>query len=95
MVKLYLHNYANLIQMIQDPLSLAAELYSANLIARNVLNSTLESPLTKVEKTMHLLQAVSDQIAINPNNFHYFLALLEKDPSLQVLSELMFSTYCK
>ena len=88
-------HYADLTQAIQDPLRLAANLYSENLIARNVLDSTIESPHTKVEKTMHLLQAVSDQIANNPEDFHSFLAVLRKDSSLEVTAMLMSSTYSK
>ena len=88
-------HYADLTQAIQDPLRLAAKLYSENVIARNVLDSTIESPHTKVEKTMHLLQAVSDQIAINPQDFNCFLTVLKKDPSLQAAAELINSTYSK
>lgn len=88
-------HYADLTQAIQDPLGLAAKLYSENVIARNVLDSTLESTCTKVQKTMHLLQAVSDQIAINPKEFHSFLTVLKKDSSLQAAAELINSTYSK
>ena len=86
-------HYADLTQAMQDPLGLAAKLYSENVIARNVLDSTLESSCTKVQKTMHLLQAVSDQIAINPKEFHCFLAVMRKDSSLQAAAELISSTY--
>ena len=88
-------HYADLTQAIQDPLRLAAKLYSENVIARNVLDSTIESPHTKVEKAMYLLQAVSDQIAINPKDFHCFLNVLKKDSSLQAAAELINSTYSK
>ena len=71
-------HYADLTKAIQDPLGLASELYSADVIARKVLDSTIESSHTKVEKTMHLLQAVSDQIAVNPKDFHCFLTILKK-----------------
>ena len=72
-------HYADLTKAIQDPLGLASELYSADVIARKVLDSTIESSHIKVEKTMHLLQAVSDQIAVNPKDFHCFLTILKKD----------------
>ena len=86
-------HYADLTKAIQDPLGLASELYSASVIARNVLDSALESPNPKVEKTMHLLQAVSDQITINPKDFHCFLTVRRKDSSLQATAELISSTY--
>ena len=88
-------HYADLTKAIQNPLGLASELYSANVIARNILDSTLESSCTKVEKTMHLLQAVSDQITVNPKDFHCFLDVLRKDSSLQATAELISSTYRK
>ena len=69
-------HYADLTKAIQDPLGLASELYSADVIARNILDSTLESSCTKVEKTMHLLQAVSGQIAVNPEDLRCFLAAI-------------------
>ena len=88
-------HYADLTKAIQDPLGLASELYSADVIARRILDSALESTNPKVEKAMHLLQAVSDQIAVNPKDFHCFLAVLKKDPSLQAIAELISSTYRK
>lgn len=88
-------HYADLTKAIQDPLGLASELYSADVIARSILDSALESTNPKVEKAMHLLQAVSDQIAINPKDFHCFLAVLKKDSSLQATAELISSTYRK
>ena len=88
-------HYADLTKAIQNPLGLASELYSADVIARNILDSTLESTNPKVEKTMHLLQAVSDQIITNPQEFHCFLAVLRKDSSLQATAELISSTYRK
>ena len=88
-------HYADLTKAIQDPLGLAAELYSADVIAKKVLDSTIESSHTKVEKTMHLLQAVSGQIAINPEDFCCFLAVMRKDSSLQAAAELISSTYRK
>ena len=87
--------YADLTKAIQDPLGLATELYSEDVIVKRVLDSTLESSHIKVEKTMHLLQAVSDQIAVNPKDFHCFLTVLKKDSSLRAVAELINSTYCK
>ena len=88
-------HYADLTKAIQNPLGLASELYSADVIARSILDSILESSCTKVEKTMHLLQAVSDQITSNPKAFYCFLAVLKKDSSLQATAELISSTYRK
>ena len=88
-------HYANLTKTIQDPLGLATELYSADVIAKKVLDSTLEFNCTRVEKTMHLLQAVRDQITINPKVFHSFLTVLKKDSSLRATAELIDSTFRK
>ena len=93
--KIIRKHYADLTKAVQDPLGLAAELYSANVIARSILDSTMVSTHTKVEKVMYLLQAVSDRITINPKDFHCFLAVLKKDSSLQEMAELMNSTYSK
>ena len=87
-------HYADLTKAIQqDPLRLAVKLYSEDVISRGVLDSTRESN-DKFEKSMYLLQVVSDKITADPKVFHDFIAILRNlDSSLQTVAELVITTY--
>ena len=87
-------HYADLTQAIQDPLRLAVKLYSEDVISRGVLDSTRESKDTTFQKSMYLLQVVSDKITADPKVFHDFIGILRNlDSSLQAVAELVISTY--
>jgi len=88
-------HYADLTLAIQDPNRLAAQLYSDGVIARGVLDSTLASGSTRFDRSMYLLQVVSDQITADPKIYHDFVAILRKDSSLQTTADLMNTTYGK
>ena len=88
-------HYADLTQAIQDPNRLAAQLYSDDVIARGVLDSTLVSSSTRFDKSMCLLQVVSDRITADPKVYDEFIAILRKDSSLQTTADLMNTTYGK
>lgn len=88
-------HYADLTLAIQDPNRLAAQLYSDDVIARGVLDSTIGSSSGRFDKSMYLLQVVSDRITADPKVYHDFVAILRKDSSLQTTADLMNTTYGK
>ena len=83
--------YYRLMQAIQDPLSLAAQLYSQGIIASAVKEQMSVLGLSRLEKNNVLLNAVEMQIQTDPSVLHVLLATLNEDPSVQSLMESMQS----
>ena len=84
-------HYYRLIRTIQDPLSLAAQLYSQGIIASAVKEQMSMLGLSRLEKNNVLLNAVEMQIQTDPSVLHVLLATLNEDSSMQSLVESMQS----
>ena len=84
-------HYYRLMQAIQDPLSLAAQLYSQGIIASAVKEQMSMLGLSRLEKNNVLLNAVEMQIQTDSSVLHIFLATLNEDHSMQSLVESMQS----
>ena len=84
-------HYYRLMQAIQDPLSLAAQLYSQGIIASAVKEQMSVLGLSRLEKNNVLLSAVEMQIQTDSSVLHIFLATFNEDPSVQSLVESMQS----
>ena len=83
-------HYYELMYAIEEPLPLAARLFSLGIIEQAVLQRvSLASALPSLEKGVILLSAVEAQIQAEPNTFHVFLKALRVEPSLQHLAESM------
>ena len=82
--------FAVLVEGISDLEWLAAELYSRELIARD-----LHKKVIKQQATIgRLLSAVEDQIAASPaTKFKAFLDILQNEPSLHGLAETLESSH--
>ena len=87
-------HFARLCDAIQDPPSLAAELYRRGIIPREVLERTNLLGLTRLEKNSGLLSAVETQIRANSQAFHEFISALNEDITIQSLVESIRSKYC-
>ena len=73
-------HFSDLIRAIEDPVLLAVDLYSANIITQAMLERVTDVPsLTRTDKTSLLLGAVSDQTVISPATFNGFLSILSED----------------
>ena len=84
--------FAVLAEGISDLESLAAELYSKGLIARDLYKKVIKQQAT-IGK---LLSAVEDQIVASPaTNFKAFLDILQKEPSLHGLAAILESSHCE
>ena len=84
-------HYYRLYHAIQDPLSLAAQLYSLGIIASAVKEQMSVLGLSRLEKNNVLLNAVEMQIQTDSSVLHIFLATLNEDHSMQSLVESMQS----
>ena len=84
-------HYATLCGAIQDPLSLAAQLFSKGIISSAVQERMAILGLSRLEKNNELLSAVGMQIRTNSQTFHEFVSALKEDSSMQSLVESMQS----
>ena len=84
-------HYDRLYHAIQDPLSLATQLFASNIITSEVKGKMNIVGLSTLEKNSLLLSAVEMQIQTNPSVYHVFLSALKEDPSMQSLVEGMQS----
>ena len=65
--------YAELMEAIQDPVYLAANLYSAEIIPVSVRTEMTTPGVSRFEKNEKLLTAVESQIKTTPKKFARFL----------------------
>ena len=84
-------HYSSLYHAIQDPLSLATQLYSQGIIAPAVKEQMNMLGLSRLEKNSALLSAVEMKIQTDASVLHMFLATLNEDSSIQSLVESMQS----
>ena len=88
--------FSKLTAAIVHPERLAIELYSQDVVSKEVRNETLHilgpSAYTRTSK---LLSEVECEIKVNPGTFHTFLSVLREDPSLVYLADAMSDEYCK
>ena len=84
-------HYSSLYHAIQDPLSLAARLYSQGIIAPAVKEQMNMLGVSRLEKNSALLSAVEMKIQTDASVLHMFLATLNEDSSMQSLVESMQS----
>ena len=85
--------YAELMEAIQDPVYLAANLYSAGIIPLPVRAEMTTPGVSRFEKNEKLLTAVESRIKANPQNFILFLSVLSRDSSLKTLVEKLHNAY--
>ena len=81
---------ADLFRRIQDPVLLAWELYSDNIISDVDEVSTAPSD---VQRKSRLLSAVRDQIAVNPAKFQNLLLSLRNQPPLKDIADKLEAIY--
>ena len=79
--------FADLTEGITDPGLLAVQLYSKDLIGRDIRTETNNRAIAVRERTVMLLSAVEDQIVTSPDtNFRKFLEVLQIQPHLHNLA---------
>ena len=85
--------YAELLEAIQVPVYLAANLYSARIIPRGVRIEMTTPGVSRLEKNEKLLTAVESQIKATPKKFETFLSVLSGDSSMEPLVEKLENAY--
>ena len=78
---------ADLIRGIQDLELLTWELYSNDVISETVMGEVAMVGLSGVQRKTRLLNAVRDQIAVDPAKFQKLLLVLRKQPPLKGLPQ--------
>ena len=84
-------HYARLYHAIQNPLSLATQLFTKSIIDSLILQQMSTLGVTTFQNTNTLLTAVLGKIQTDPKMFSVFLSALKEDPSMQSLVESMES----
>ena len=84
-------HYDRLYHAIQDPLSLAARLFSQGIIPSAVKEQMSMLGVSRLEKNNVLLSAVEMKIQTDPSVLQVFLPTLNEDPSMLSLAESMQS----
>jgi len=87
-------HYNGLCEIIQSADYLALDLYSEGLIGREVRDNVHASKVT-TDKNIKLLAAVERTVRMNPDQFHEFLQILEKESYLQDIVKRMKDSLCK
>ena len=87
--------FSTLLSVIDNPLTIAAEAYSRDLISRDVVDKMLVSTLTAKEKAAILLTSVESHIATNKQSFHEFVRVLKTQTNLVQTAENLQMDYCK
>lgn len=83
--------FSTLAVAIHEPESLAAELYSKNVISQDVLRGVVYNTQTSFRtRTLSLLLAVEDNIKINPSAMGVFLSTLKGKPTTEHLADALF-----
>ena len=93
-VRVFKVNFSKLVNSIQP--SLATELYSNDLISREIHKAVVGTTgLLESQKVTKLLLAVEDQIVVNPSILHTFLSVVRADPSLLYIADALSDLYRK
>ena len=87
--------YSTLRNALQTPEWLAAELYSKDIINEDTKEDVLLITLTRYKKCEVLLDAVGRRIAADPRQFHEFVSILQQEPSLSHVCQLLQNGYRK
>jgi len=82
-------HYSKVVDAIQDPVPLAAQLFAKGVINHTVLQNVTHPGQPRFKNTHMLLSAVKGRIQTDPTTFQVFLSALKEDPSLQSLVESM------
>ena len=85
--------YGELVEVIQDPVHLAGNLYSAGLIQMAVRTEMTTLGVSRIDKNEKLLTAVESQIKTTPQEFARFLSVLSRDSSMEPLVEKLQNAY--
>jgi len=87
--------FSTLLSVIDNPLTIAAEAYSRNLISRDVMDKMLVSSLTAREKAAILLTSVESHVSTDQQSFHEFVRVLKTQTNLIQTAENLQMECCE
>ena len=76
-------------------LTVTVKLYAQGIIPKETYEKALNEMHTSTIRTMEVLDAVESKIRIQPSVFTNFIHILESEPFLCTLSDLLVKSYCK
>ena len=88
--------FGDLVLLISNPESLAAQLFSKSLISSATLDEIMTLPNSQLKKTLHLLLDLDRKIQADPEKLFTFIDVIQKDSSLEEVGERMsgMSVFC-
>ena len=91
--KAYLEHRDDLITGIDDPADLAGKLFSRKIISAGIRAKVENEMVDKPSRCRELLAAVDGKLASDPRGFHTFVAVLNKESTLEVIVTRMRKSY--
>ena len=87
-------HYATLVKAIQDPDTVANELFSKRILSREVLMELRPCNLSTTKKNGMMLQCVYDHlVCIDPSKLHVFTDVLRQEAYAVHLSDTLEASY--
>lgn len=93
--KAFKSQYATLMLLMPDSLTLAGRFYSEELITRILLSKLAAPGLSSYEKNILILNEIEDQIFANPSVFNRFVAVLLSIEQLKQMGSNLIASYSK
>ena len=87
-------HFNDLVQGLQDPVVVASELYSAELVSWSVLEKIHSTTgVSRVDKNVELLLAVRSHLSTNPSALERFILIVQNKLHLQDIATSMSDKY--
>ena len=87
--------FSTLVNAINNPLAVAVEAYSRDLVSKDILDRILLQTLTASEKATVLLCCVESRISTCQRSFHEFVRVLKTQTNLIEVAETLQMEFCE
>ena len=87
--------FSTLVSAIDNPLAVAVEAYSRDLVSKDILDRILVQTLTTSEKATILLCCVESRISTCHKSFHEFVRVLKTQTNLIEVAETLQMEFCE
>lgn len=87
--------FSTLCSVIDNPLAVATDAYSRDMISIDVVNSMHLPTKTTPEKANYLLCCLAGRISTCPESFHEFVRVLKTQKNLVAVAENLQMEYCE
>lgn len=90
--KAFREHYATLAKAIQNPDTLANELFAKGILSREVLEELQTCGLSTFKKSGRILQCVNNYLSVDPSKFQAFTDILGQEAYSAHLSEKLIAS---